>query len=293
MYRPRFANKSLGRLTVPAVSATALVGTYLYYRQPSKNASVGGQAARSRKKRDEEGLGAAGIGQNMASGGHETGQVGSGVQTGTGDVERTVKTTAESRDKLPSGGVGGGVGGGGANVRAVEMSGGKNSQNDVTEGLKDAFKPSDSTQPHVFESRGSSGESRGSSGESRGSSGESRVSSGDDQASSQNATSGSQSQSSSLPGRQQPPRYQDSDKKVTSSSYPTSKADYQGNKETTETKGTNLSQKLQGVFGQGGSSSAEQGEVYKKYHDTKIHSNHADTPTKKNVSTNPIGASPK
>ncbi|KAK0388015.1 hypothetical protein NLU13_4259 [Sarocladium strictum] len=41
------------------------------------------------------------------------------------------------------------------------------------------------------------------------------------------------------------------------------------------------SQSLQGIFGQGGSTAGEKDDVHKKFHDTKIHSNHADTPTKR------------
>lgn len=41
------------------------------------------------------------------------------------------------------------------------------------------------------------------------------------------------------------------------------------------------SQSLQGIFGQGGATAGSTDADHKKFHDTKIHSNHADTPTKR------------
>merc|ERR1712078_879547 len=124
MLKPRFQSKHMARLAIPAIATTGFLGSYLYYRTPTKSAepdAVGGQAARSRQKRDKEGLSGTGIGQNTTSGGHETGQPGSGIQEATSDAERAVNTTANKED-LPSGGVGGGPGGGQSNTRSVEMS---------------------------------------------------------------------------------------------------------------------------------------------------------------------------
>merc|ERR1712078_844448 len=89
MLKPRFQSKHMARLAIPAIATTGFLGSYLYYRTPTKSAdpdAVGGQAARSRQKRDKEGLSGTGIGQNTTSGGHETGEPGGG-QSNTRSVE--------------------------------------------------------------------------------------------------------------------------------------------------------------------------------------------------------------
>lgn len=253
MWRPRNLNKSGGRLVVPLVGATALTGGFIYYRAPSKNAATGGQAERTRQKRDKEALSGAGVGGNATSGGHETGQVGSGVQPGTGDKERTPVTTAESRDQLPSGGVGGGVGGGGANVRSIEMS----SKGDVQNDMKNIG--SSSSTPKLETTNKDSSSAKQSQKKDNDSALQSRA--------------GSNSQSE--------PQRDSSDKQVAGSSYPTSSSDHKPTSGITQTDGTSISQRLQSAFGQGGKSTAEPGGTKKKFDDPRVHSNDAETPTKR------------
>lgn len=168
---------SAQRFFVPAAAGATAIGGYLYYnsKQPAKSREQQ-RRERSQDKRDA-GLSGAGVGQNAMTGLHEKGGPGSGVPTANTDPDRAVKTDAP-KEKLPSGGVGGGVGAGGANSRTtVDIS---------------AKKPT-----------------------------------------------------------------------------------------TEQTSSSSWSQGLQGVFGQGGASAGDSNETHKKYHDTKVHSNHADTPTKR------------
>lgn len=267
MFKPRYANKSFARLTIPAIAASGLVGTYLYYRTPAANPSTGGQAQRTREKRDKEALSGAAVGGNAMSGGHEAGQPGSGIQPGTGDVERDPQTTA-SKDKLPEGGVGGGYGGGNSNVRAIDMSAKKETKSDITDSMSGPSSGGGSKQlpakPGSSNSSGSGGDNNG------GSSGDSGASS----AASLRSRSGADSNDKSG-------GYEDSEVKYRAQTYPSSSKDHKPNSETTATEGTSLSQRLQGAFGQGGSSSEGYTMDRKKFGDTRIHSNHGDTPTKR------------
>jgi len=264
MFKPRYANKSFARLTIPTIAATSLVGGYFYYREPSANPSKGGQAERTRQKRDKEALSGAGVGGNAMSGGHEAGQPGSGIQPGTGDVERDTQTTAP-KDKLPAGGVGGGYGGGNSNVRAVDMSAKKETKGDVDGAMSSAG----SGGSEKLSAKSDSGSSSAAGENTNGASSSSSSSSADSPARSSGSTSN------------EAPGFESSDYKVRSRTYPTSQDDYHPNSETTATQGTSLSQRLQGAFGQGGKASGQVANEEKKFGDTRIHSNHGDTPTKR------------
>lgn len=265
MFKPRFANKSLGRLAIPGLGATALVGGYFYYREPSANPSKGGQAERTRQKRDKEALGGAGIGGNATSGGHETGQPGSGIQPGTGDVERNVDTSAP-KDKLPAGGVGGGHGGGNSNTRAVDVNAKKDTKNEISNSM--GFPGSGSQNKLV--AKDDSSNSSGPGGDNN--------SNNTNSASSSNQPSRS---SDSTTNNNQDLGFSSTDYQVHSKSYPTSTIDHQPNSQTQATPGTSISQRLQSAFGQGGQKTAEPGGTQKMYDDPRVHSNHADTPTKR------------
>ena len=115
-----------GRLAIPAVAATTLIGTAVYYSTRPAKSQVEQRQDRVQSKRSE-GLTGTGVGGNATTGGHETGQVGSGTSLPTHDKDRALKTDTPS-EKLPSGGVGGGVGGGGTNTRATEFSSKKDGQ---------------------------------------------------------------------------------------------------------------------------------------------------------------------
>lgn len=262
MFRPRYANKSFARLTIPTIAATSLVGGYFYYREPSANPSKGGQAERTRQKRDKEALSGAGVGGNAMSGGHETGQPGSGIQPGTGDVERDTQTTAP-KDKLPAGGVGGGYGGGNSNVRAVDMSAKQETKGDINGAMSSAGSGGSDKLSAKSDSGFSSAAGENTNG-----------------ASSSSASADSPSRSSGSTSKESP-GFESSDYKVRSRTYPTSQDDYRPNSDTTATQGTSLSQRLQGAFGQGGKASGQVANEEKKFGDTRIHSNHADTPTKR------------
>ena len=228
-----------GRMAIPALGATAITGAYFYYRSGANNKDVGGQAARSRNKRENEGLTGAGIGNNRISGGHEAGQVGSRTQPGTGDVERRVNTTADSTEKLPGGGADGGP------DTSTNLSRGVRRVDEAVNAAKDAV-----------------------------------------------TGAGSENDSSS-PARERAAANFDvgrrndidaeastTDKKATRGTYPSSSSDHrpQGKVESSE---SGISQKLQGVFGQGGKGSGEPEEATRKFSNPKIDSNHADTPSKR------------
>merc|ERR1712078_268508 len=273
MLKPRFQSKHMARLAIPAIATTGFLGSYLYYRTPTKSAEPdagGGQAAPPRQKRDKEGLSGTGIGQNTTSGGHETGQPGSGIQEATSDAERAVNTTANKED-LPSGGVGGGPGGGQSNTRSVEMSpsGGSASGSGLLERSTGGRTKDDLESTNLTSDNRSSGGNNNNGGNGSSSSRPPA------------SPPASNAQNAKVEGEAPPPSRSE-DYQVHSKSYPTSGADHNPARGTIETGGTSISQKLQGAFGQGGKASSEQGEQpQRKFSDTKVHSNHAETPTKR------------
>lgn len=202
---------SAQRFLVPAAVGTTALGGFIYYR------STGSSEPKSREQQRREradakrdaGLAGAGVGQNATTGSVEAGGPGSGVPTANMDPDRKVKTDAP-KEKLPSGGVGGGVGAGGMSARVVDISAKKS-----TDG-------------------GSSG------GSWFGGGGGGSKSSTDDKSSSNSSSSSSGGASSA-------------------------------------------SQGLQGLAGTGGKTAApREGEgEHVKHHDTKVYSNHANTPTKR------------
>ncbi|KAM0665015.1 hypothetical protein ACQRIT_007895 [Beauveria bassiana] len=102
---------------------------------------------KARDKRDM-GLSGAGIGGTAVAGGNE--------RSIDPSQERKVQTTASSRDKLPSGGVGGGVGAGGMNARTVELPMPKSSSSSIggkpsSEPKSRSDLPVNSNNPHLSE----------------------------------------------------------------------------------------------------------------------------------------------
>lgn len=227
-------------MAIPALGATAITGAYLYYRNGANNKDVGGQATRSRNKRENEGLTGAGIGNNRISGGHEAGQVGSRTQPGTGDVERKVNTTADSIKKLPGGGPDGGP------DTSTNLSRGVRRVDEAVNTVKDTVKGSGSENDSSNPARERAGA---------------------------NFDVGKRNDIDAEAST--------TDKKTTKGTYPSSSSDHRPQGKVDASEGGRISQKLQGVFGQGGKKSGAPDEVTREYSNPKIDSNHADTPTKR------------
>ncbi|KAK5998813.1 hypothetical protein PT974_01196 [Cladobotryum mycophilum] len=87
------------RLALPIVGGASLLGAVLYFRS-RPNKSYGEQTRDRKLAKQEQGIMGAGVGNTHAIGGHEPGQ-------SDKDSSRKVETTAP-KEKLPSGGVGGG-----------------------------------------------------------------------------------------------------------------------------------------------------------------------------------------
>jgi hypothetical protein len=291
MINPRFAGQAAGpfRFAFPIIAGGGIVGGTLYYRSQHNKAAAAAAAssektthnkAHAAAKRDKEGLSGAGIGGTAVTGGHETGQIGSGVATATSSPDRKVDTDAPL-EKLPSGGVGGGVGGGGANVRAIEMSANGSSQRpsdtesayfNMSTGGGNA-KPSSSNSPSNSFSSSSSSSSSSSPSPSKGGGGN-----GDDAGNSSLKARAGASPSTSL---QQP---ESVDAKHLSRSYPQpgTKTDNQhGSSSDSPSTQLSASQRLQSAFGQGGASAGDPGDSLRKYHDTRIESHRTDIPSKR------------
>ncbi|KAF4453419.1 hypothetical protein FALBO_15990 [Fusarium albosuccineum] len=160
--------------------------------------------------------------------------------------DRKEGTTAPP-EKLPSGGVGGGVGGGGANVRSIEMSA---KQRPGTSGTTTGS----SVLGGLFGTGGSSA-GTGTDDETK----DTRVASNYD---------GTPTRRGATHHDQHQPRVPKS-----------GDAGSQGNGD--QGSGYSVSQALQGAFGHGGSKVAEPGDQNAEFRNTKIASNHTETPTKR------------
>ncbi|KAI9901693.1 hypothetical protein N3K66_003510 [Trichothecium roseum] len=259
MINPRFAGQAAGpfRFAFPIITGGGIVGGTLYYRSQHKKAAAAASSektthnkAHAAAKRDKEGLSGAGIGGTAVTGGHETGQIGSGVATATSSPDRKVDTDAPL-EKLPSGGVGGGVGAGGANVRAIEMTANGSSQ-----------RPSDTEAAYFNMSTGGGGNSASPS------------------SSSPSISSSSSSSSPSKGGGDDGDNAGDSSLKARAGASPTTSLQQPDSSGSSSTK-LSASQRLQGVFGQGGASAGDPGQSLRKYHDTKIESHRTDIPSKR------------
>lgn len=247
MLKARNVNATWRRLTIPGVATAGILGIIYYSRSSNPNEGTDHIGNRARTKKDSDALQGAGVGGNFQSGGHETGAKPPGQ-----DSERKVLTTADSLDKLPSGGVGGGVGAGGANVRAIAMepSGTYNEDSKIQQGISAAssmLKDGEgaSLDPGAFL--------------------QSRAGSNDDSSNEGWAPS------------------QDLNTKTLSHGYPTETEYPHGSPVSNSKTRLTAGQRLQGAFGQGGKSVGEPGENLRKYHDTRIHSNLSgpETPTKR------------
>ncbi|KAI8692668.1 hypothetical protein NCS56_00023900 [Fusarium sp. Ph1] len=228
---------------VPIGAGVALLGAGIYYKSRSKPQVSEEQARRDRAqaKRDE-GLSGAGVGGNAVTGGHELSHV---------NPQRSEGSTAPL-EKLPSGGVGGGVGAGGANVRSIEM----------TAKQRGGTSPSGASGSAILGSifgTGATAES-GTGDETK----DTRVASNyDGTPTRRNATHHDQHQ----------PRVPKSGNAAGSQGHDDGGQDGRS--------GQSLSQTLQGAFGQGGKRAAEPDDQNADFHNTKIASNHAETPTKR------------
>ncbi|KGQ06627.1 hypothetical protein BBAD15_g8054 [Beauveria bassiana D1-5] len=113
-----------------ALAGAGAIGVAIYAtRSTTRPATVQSPSTtlpdnKARDKKDM-GLSGAGIGGTAVAGGNE--------RAIDPSQERKVQTTASSRDKLPSGGVGGGVGAGGMNARTVELPMPKSSSSSIGE----------------------------------------------------------------------------------------------------------------------------------------------------------------
>ncbi|KAG6286446.1 hypothetical protein E4U45_008464 [Claviceps purpurea] len=114
---------SRSRLMAVAVAGSALIGGAFYAtRRPEKQSPEELRRNKADRARDL-GLGSAGMGHNQVTGGPEAGAAPS--RPDETDRMRPVHTTASSKDKLPSGGAGGGEGAGRTSARATELPTGK------------------------------------------------------------------------------------------------------------------------------------------------------------------------
>ncbi|KAG6279803.1 hypothetical protein E4U48_008289 [Claviceps purpurea] len=114
---------SRSRLMAVAVAGSALIGGAFYAtRRPEKQSPEELRTNKADRARDL-GLGSAGMGHNQVTGGPEAGAAPS--RPDETDRMRPVHTTASSKDKLPSGGAGGGEGAGRTSARATELPTGK------------------------------------------------------------------------------------------------------------------------------------------------------------------------
>ncbi|KAG6263663.1 hypothetical protein E4U49_002151 [Claviceps purpurea] len=114
---------SRSRLMAVAVAGSALIGGAFYAtRRPEKQSPEELRRNKAERARDL-GLGSAGMGHNQVTGGPEAGAAPS--RPDETDRMRPVHTTASSKDKLPSGGAGGGEGAGRTSARATELPTGK------------------------------------------------------------------------------------------------------------------------------------------------------------------------
>ncbi|KAG6207820.1 hypothetical protein E4U35_000618 [Claviceps purpurea] len=114
---------SRSRLMAVAVAGSALIGGAFYAtRRPEKQSPEELRRNKADRARDL-GLGSAGMGHNQVTGGPEAGAAPS--RPDETDRMRPVHTTASSKDKLPSGGAGGGEGAGRTSARTTELPTGK------------------------------------------------------------------------------------------------------------------------------------------------------------------------
>ncbi|OAA44802.1 hypothetical protein NOR_03556 [Metarhizium rileyi] len=104
------------KVIMTAAAGAGLIGATIYATRATPTETQD-KRNKAQQKRDL-GLGGAGIGGNHMAGGTERGPP---PGPGDGDPKRQV-TTAESRDKLPSGAIGGGEGAGGSGARRTQLS---------------------------------------------------------------------------------------------------------------------------------------------------------------------------
>ncbi|SPJ89589.1 uncharacterized protein FTOL_12950 [Fusarium torulosum] len=235
-----------GSLFVPVTAGIAAIGAGVFYMGRSKPETTPEQDRKGRAEaKKAEGLSGAGIGQNAVTGGHELSHANS----------RRKESSPAPLEKLPSGGVGGGVGAGGSNVRtSVEMT--------AKEQPGTSSSSSGSGMLSSLFGTGGSNTDKGKGQESK----DTRVASNYD---------GTPTKKDSTHHDQQQPRVSksggggdDSGSKSKSGGDSGSSAQSAG-------------QSLQGAFGQGGGNVSEKGAQSQGFRDTRVASNHTETPTKK------------
>ncbi|RTE71781.1 hypothetical protein BHE90_013820 [Fusarium euwallaceae] len=226
---------------VPIGAGVALLGAGIYYKSRSKPQVSDEQARRDRAQAKRD--------EGLSGAGIGGNAVTGGHELSHVNPQRSEGSTAPL-EKLPSGGVGGGVGAGGANVRSIEM----------TAKQRGGVSPSGASGSAILGSifgTGATSES-GTGDETK----DTRVASNyDGTPTRRNATHHDQHQ----------PRV--------SKSGNAAAGDSQGDDDGRS--GQSLSQTLQGAFGQGGKKAAEQDDQNADFRNTKIASNHAETPTKR------------
>ncbi|RSM05764.1 hypothetical protein CEP52_006093 [Fusarium oligoseptatum] len=226
---------------VPIGAGVALLGAGIYYKSRSKPQVSDEQARRDRAQAKRD--------EGLSGAGIGGNAVTGGHELSHVNPQRSEGSTAPL-EKLPSGGVGGGVGAGGANVRSIEM----------TAKQRGGVSPSGASGSAILGSifgTGATSES-GTGDETK----DTRVASNyDGTPTRRNATHHDQHQ----------PRVPKSGNAAT--------GDSQGDDDGRS--GQSLSQTLQGAFGQGGKRAAEQDDQNADFRNTKIASNHAETPTKR------------
>ncbi|RSL84362.1 hypothetical protein CEP51_003946 [Fusarium floridanum] len=226
---------------VPIGAGVALLGAGIYYKSRSKPQVSDEQARRDRAQAKRD--------EGLSGAGIGGNAVTGGHELSHVNPQRSEGSTAPL-EKLPSGGVGGGVGAGGANVRSIEM----------TAKQRGGVSPSGASGSAILGSifgTGATSES-GTGDETK----DTRVASNyDGTPTRRNATHHDQHQ----------PRVPKSGNAAT--------GDSQGDDDGRS--GQSLSQTLQGAFGQGGKRAAEQDDQNAGFRNTKIASNHAETPTKR------------
>jgi hypothetical protein len=236
-----------GSLFVPVTAGIAAIGAGVFYMGRSKPDTTPEQDRKGRADaKKAEGLGGAGIGQNAVTGGHELSHANS----------RRSEGSPAPLEKLPSGGVGGGVGGGGSNVRtSVEMT-----------SKKQPGTSSSSSGSGMLSSLFGTGGSSTDNGKGQEPK-DTRVASNYD---------GTPTKKDSTHHDQQQPRVSKSGGGGGGDS--SSKGKSGGNSGSSD---QSVGQSLQGAFGQGGGDVAEKGAQSQGFRDTRVASNHTETPTKK------------
>ncbi|KAF7559287.1 hypothetical protein G7046_g4860 [Stylonectria norvegica] len=241
-------------LFIPITAATSMVGALIYYAASSKRpvdtpdkTPEAQRRSNATAKRDELG-GGVGLGGNTNTGGHEL----SGINSKSGDAN------SAPLEKLPSGGVGGGEGVGGANVRNIEVT-----------NLHTASGQGPSSMPNPKHALSSMFGTGGAT------SGNNEDETKDTRAASNYDKTPTKRNAGAHPYEHQPRVPKDNGDKDNGGGKNESKSSSGGNQGEKQS----VSQGLQGALH--GGTTSEPGSNNKGFRDTKVASNHTETPTKR------------